>query len=168
VHNRKNWIHFGSEQVGPKVAAILSVIESCRRMKLPVRQYLGSVLPGLANRSIRHVAALTPAAWAAARPYRFDVKPGATLSAQRVSMAALADFLKVPAGGDRRIIDETGLKGEYDFELKWTPLRSEAAADTTTLPTIFTALQSQLGLKLQSETVKETFYTIRNARVPDN
>ena len=64
---RKNWIHFGSEQAGPKVAAILSVIESCRRMQLPVREYLGSVLPGLANRSIQRVGELTPAAWAAAR-----------------------------------------------------------------------------------------------------
>jgi len=65
---RKNWIHLGSEQAGPKVAAILSVIESCRRMKMPVREYLGSVLPGLANRSIQRVGQLTPAAWAASRP----------------------------------------------------------------------------------------------------
>ncbi len=57
----------GSKQAGPKVAAILSVIESCRRMKLPVREYLGSVLPGLANRSIQRVGELTPAAWAVSR-----------------------------------------------------------------------------------------------------
>ena len=65
---RKNWIHIGSEQAGPKVAAILSVIESCRRMKLPVREYLGAVLPGLSSRSIQSVSELTPAAWAASRP----------------------------------------------------------------------------------------------------
>jgi transposase len=64
---RRNWIHVGSEQAGPKVAAILSVIESCRRMKLPVRDYLASVLPGLANRSIRSIPELTPAAWARSR-----------------------------------------------------------------------------------------------------
>jgi hypothetical protein len=64
---RKNWIHVGSEQAGPKVAAILSVIESCRRMKVPVRDYLASVLPGLANRSIRSIPELTPAAWARSR-----------------------------------------------------------------------------------------------------
>ena len=64
---RKNWIHVGSEQAGPKVAAILSVIESCRRIKLPVREYLGSVLPGLANVPIQRVGELTPAAWAASR-----------------------------------------------------------------------------------------------------
>ena len=64
VLGRKNWIHVGSEQAGPKVAAILSVIETCRRLKLPVREYLGEVLPGLANLSIQRVSQFTPAAWA--------------------------------------------------------------------------------------------------------
>ena len=64
---RKNWIHVGSEQAGPKVAAILSVIESCRRLKLPVREYLGSILPGLANLPIQRIGQYTPAAWAASR-----------------------------------------------------------------------------------------------------
>ena len=62
---RKNWIHIGSAQAGPKVAAIFSVIESCRRMKIPVREYLSAVLPGLNNLSIHRVAELTPKAWAA-------------------------------------------------------------------------------------------------------
>ena len=65
---RKNWIHVGSQQAGPKVAAILSVIEICRRLKLPVREYLASVLPGLASISIQRVGEYTPAAWAASRP----------------------------------------------------------------------------------------------------
>jgi transposase len=64
---RKNWIHIGGEQAGPRVAAILSVVESCRRLKLPVRDYLANVLPGLADTPLQHVAALTPAAWAARR-----------------------------------------------------------------------------------------------------
>jgi transposase len=64
---RKNWIHVGSEQAGPKVAAILSVIESCRRMKVPIREYLASILPGLANLSVQRVGEYTPAAWAASR-----------------------------------------------------------------------------------------------------
>jgi len=67
VLGRKNWIHIGSQQAGPKVAAILSIVESCRRLKLSLREYLNSVLPGLANRPIRTVKSLTPAAWAASR-----------------------------------------------------------------------------------------------------
>ena len=62
---RKNWIHLGSKQAGPRVAAILSIVETCRRLSLPVRDYLGSVLPGLADFPINRVAELTPSAWAA-------------------------------------------------------------------------------------------------------
>jgi hypothetical protein len=59
---RKNWIHVGSAQAGPKIAAIFSVVESCRRLRLPIRDYLAAVLPGLANTSIQRLADLTPAA----------------------------------------------------------------------------------------------------------
>jgi transposase len=62
---RKNWIHLGSKQAGPRVAAILSVIETCRRLKIPVRDYLTSVLPGLGDFPINRIAELTPSAWAA-------------------------------------------------------------------------------------------------------
>ena len=62
---RSNWIHIGSPQAGPRVAAILSVIESCRRLRIPVRDYLADILPGLADMPIQRVAALTPTAWAA-------------------------------------------------------------------------------------------------------
>ena len=61
---RKNWIHVGSPTAGPKVAAILSVVESCRRMGIAARDYLGAVLPGLAGVSIQRIAEFTPAAWA--------------------------------------------------------------------------------------------------------
>ena len=38
---RKNWLHVGSVKSGPKVAAILSVVESCKRLGVPVKEYLG-------------------------------------------------------------------------------------------------------------------------------
>lgn len=60
---RKNWIHIGSPQAGPKIAAIISVTESCRRRKIPVRDYLGAILPGLADFPIQRLSELTPAAW---------------------------------------------------------------------------------------------------------
>ena len=62
---RHNWIHIGSEQAGPRVAAIVSVVETCRRLKIPIREYLCSILPGLANLPINRVAELTPASWLA-------------------------------------------------------------------------------------------------------
>jgi transposase len=67
VLGRKNWIHVGSAEAAPKVAAILSVFETCRRLNIPVREYLAAVLPRLAGTSIQRVGELTPAVWAAAR-----------------------------------------------------------------------------------------------------
>src|SRR4030088_1688637 len=65
---RKNWIHVGSQKAGPKVAAILSIVETCRRMKIPIRDYLAGILPGIADVSIQRLADLTPTAWAARQP----------------------------------------------------------------------------------------------------
>ena len=62
---RKNWLHIGSPQAGQKVAAILSVVESCRRLKVPVRDYFSTILPGLADLPIRCLPDLTPAVWVA-------------------------------------------------------------------------------------------------------
>ena len=62
---RKNWLHIGSPQAGPKVAAILSVVESCRRLQVPVRDYFSTILPGLADLPIRCLPDLTPAVWVA-------------------------------------------------------------------------------------------------------
>jgi transposase len=62
---RRNWIHLGSKEAGPRVANILSVVETCRRLVLPVREYLGAVLPGLADFPVQRIGELTPRAWAA-------------------------------------------------------------------------------------------------------
>lgn len=62
---RRNWLHVGSKEAGPKIAALFSIVESCRKIGVPIRQYLANVLPGLANRSIQVLATLTPTAYAA-------------------------------------------------------------------------------------------------------
>jgi hypothetical protein len=62
---RKNWLHIGSPQAGPKVAAILSVVESCRRLQVRVRDYFSTILPGLADLPIRCLPDLTPTVWGA-------------------------------------------------------------------------------------------------------
>jgi len=64
---RKNWLHVGSVKAGPKVAAILSVVESCRRLRVPVKKYLADVLPGLNRRKLNEVSMFTPTRWSAAR-----------------------------------------------------------------------------------------------------
>ena len=64
---RKNWLHVGSAKSGPKVAAILSVVESCRRLNVPVKDYLLAVLPGMSARKRSEAALLTPARWKSSR-----------------------------------------------------------------------------------------------------
>jgi uncharacterized protein (TIGR03435 family) len=53
----------------------------------------------------------------------------------------------------RPVLDYTALTGRYDIELQWTPdavrLRSAEPSEEST-PSILTALQEQLGLKLES------------------
>jgi hypothetical protein len=63
---RKNWLHVGSVKAGPKVPAILSIVESCRRLGAPVKQYFADVLPGLSRRTLSQIADLTPARWSVA------------------------------------------------------------------------------------------------------
>jgi len=71
---RKNWLQIGSEKAGPKVAALLSVLESCKRLGVNVREYLLEVLPQLSYAAVRPqlqgkraMADLTPAEWNRAR-----------------------------------------------------------------------------------------------------
>jgi hypothetical protein len=64
---RKNWLHIGSEEAGPRVAAIASVIETCRRLGVNVRDYLLEVLPKIPTWPAHRIAELTPTAWAAAK-----------------------------------------------------------------------------------------------------
>lgn len=60
---RKNWMLIGSEAAGPKIAAILSAVETCRRLKLDPRAYLREVLPALAQWPLPPVEQYTPLAW---------------------------------------------------------------------------------------------------------
>jgi uncharacterized protein (TIGR03435 family) len=49
------------------------------------------------------------------------------------------------------IVDQTGLTGEYQVQLRWAPGSGTVGApDDSTAPSLFTAVQEQLGLKLES------------------
>lgn len=63
-------------------------------------------------------------------------------------MEFLARDLSLQLG--RKVVDHTGLTGRYDFALTWTPDDSSATASAESqAPSLFTAVQEQLGLKLQ-------------------
>jgi uncharacterized protein (TIGR03435 family) len=72
--------------------------------------------------------------------------------------ATMEDFVAMlgRAALDRPVVDKTGLKGRYDFDLEWAPDSSqfggaipEASSDASA-PPLFTAVQEQLGLKLEA------------------
>ena len=73
-----------------------------------------------------------------------------SMKATRCKMVNLADFLADVV--ERKVIDKTGLAGHYELQLKW--LREDAPHTDNgaeELPTIFTAVQEQLGLKLEAD-----------------
>ena len=77
------------------------------------------------------------------------------LTATKTTMARLADSLGHQV--DRIVVDNTGLKGEYDFTVEWSPENHEGSILSAveekvglTGPPIFEALPQQMGLKLES------------------
>ena len=50
---------------------------------------------------------------------------------------------------DRPVVDQTGLPGQYDFNLSYTYDETVAPTDGTAPPSLFTAIQEQMGLKLE-------------------
>ena len=66
------------------------------------------------------------------------------LRSTRGNMARLAEILTGQVG--ELVIDQTGLSGEYDFTLEWTPALNESAGGAS----LFTALVEQLGLRLEA------------------
>lgn len=67
------------------------------------------------------------------------------------------------------VVDRTGLKGGFDFELDWTPERLVLAtvpdaADSA--PSIFVALSEQLGLRLESTKVPVSAMVVDHAEKP--
>jgi len=51
---------------------------------------------------------------------------------------------------DKPVIDQTGIKGKYNFKLKWTLDEIQASSEPNASPGLFTAIQEQLGLKLEA------------------
>ncbi len=78
---------------------------------------------------------------------------------------------------DRPVVDHTGLTGRYDFTLNWTPDDSQflqfgprppqpETADPNAPPGLYTAIQEQLGLKLQPAKLPADVMVIDHAEKP--
>jgi uncharacterized protein (TIGR03435 family) len=74
----------------------------------------------------------------------------------------------------RTVVDKTGLTGRYDFSLEYAidrtgrgnPETSEPSPDPDGLPSVYTALQEQLGLKLESQKGPVEFIVVDHAEKP--
>ena len=66
------------------------------------------------------------------------------------------------------VIDMTGDNRKFDFHLKWTPDDTQTGIDSATpdRPSLFTALQEQLGLKLESGKVSADVLVVDHAELP--
>jgi uncharacterized protein (TIGR03435 family) len=97
----------------------------------------------------------------------------------RVSNATMRDFCDGMQGTamDKPMVDHTGLTDRYDFQLKWTPDDSQflqiggrppqpANDDPNAPPTLYTALQEQLGLKLEATKAATDVIGIDDAEKP--
>jgi uncharacterized protein (TIGR03435 family) len=77
------------------------------------------------------------------------------LPARNVTMSDLASILQ-RAMLDRPVVDRTGLSGKYDFDLEWAPDETQFGGEVLSAPAdapsppLFSAIQQQLGLKLQA------------------
>jgi uncharacterized protein (TIGR03435 family) len=105
------------------------------------------------------------------------MRPG-QLTAQAVPVTSLANILSQQL--HRTVVDKTGLTGKYDISLQWTqddssnPMfkgtdgsqqRAEPSPDTSG-PSIFTAVQEQLGLRLQSSKAPVQVVVIDHVEMP--
>ena len=87
----------------------------------------------------------------------FSYTNAVVLTVRNASMSDFAHGMQ-EAFLDKPVVDETGLKDRYDFELKWTPdesqrniqLPAQSRQDANAPPGLYTAIQEQLGLKIES------------------
>ena len=84
------------------------------------------------------------------------IRGSVNLTLRKYSMKELANLL---TGISRQpIVDQTGLAGEYDFKLAW---------NETEGPALTTAVQEQLGLKLEPKKVQVSLFIVDSAEKPD-
>jgi uncharacterized protein (TIGR03435 family) len=89
---------------------------------------------------------------------------GLTVRYTNYSMADLAEDLQARQDG-RPVVDQTGIAGRFDFTLKWWPDRwGNAGANAE--PVLSTAIQEQLGLKLEAAKAMVDAIVIDHAERP--
>jgi uncharacterized protein (TIGR03435 family) len=85
------------------------------------------------------------------------------ISAINMTMDALASRLTSLNAAGRVVVNRTGLSGGYDLDLYWSPARTRvtgAAPPEVDGASLFTAVQEQLGLKLEARTEPQDVFVV--------
>jgi uncharacterized protein (TIGR03435 family) len=121
-----------------------------------VKDRAGSVLgPSLKRSTYTCQDWLNPATPPSAVPCDFHLRTRDSISGYGKTMRELAEFLG--DGVDRQVVDKTGIDGRFDLSLTW---------DDAAGPSMFTAIQEQLGLRLESTTAPVQFVVIDHIERP--
>jgi uncharacterized protein (TIGR03435 family) len=99
---------------------------------------------------------LTATSHAPGDPAKFGMKKPGALTMANATMRDFCDDMQALVM-DKPVVDHTGLTGTYDFSLNWTPDESQFGGrvppptdDPNAPPGLYTAIQEQLGLKLEA------------------
>ena len=109
-------------------------------------------------------------------PITFYFQQLGDLTVKNLTMTDFAQWMQATVM-DRPVVDQTGLAGRYDFRLKWTPDQSEfgaaratgivpPATDDPNAPGLYTAIQEQLGLKLEAVKAPDDVIVIDHVEKP--
>jgi uncharacterized protein (TIGR03435 family) len=107
-----------------------------------------------------------------ARPANFAPPPGSVLAGpgtivgSAVTMDQTVTLLSRVRPIGRPVIDKTGLKGYFNISLQYDPETADPTTSETVSPSIFTAIQEQLGLKLESTQEPAEFLVIDSGQKP--
>jgi uncharacterized protein (TIGR03435 family) len=113
------------------------------------------------------------------KPPDFEISiqggPGGVTVGRRVWMTRLCYFLQQVLSRDERpVIDKTGLTGFYDFTLSFLPElppgfdKERLPPEMLNRPSIFEALKSQLGLRLEAQKGPVEYYVVESVSRPEN
>jgi len=87
------------------------------------------------------------------------------ITGNHCTLQELANWLSPLQG--RKVIDRTGIAGKYDFSLEFAPALPNPSASGEDAPSIFTAVQEQLGLKLISDKAMVTVLVVDSVSHPE-
>jgi uncharacterized protein (TIGR03435 family) len=102
--------------------------------------------------------------------YEWSASGREYVSASYLTMGQLATRLTSINAAGRVVVDRTELTGPYDVDLYWSPERTAVSGPVPPEvdgPSLFTAVQEQLGLRLDARTERQDVYVVDSIRRPD-